>query len=840
MIPIAIGTYNKGLQTNKKPFLLPDEAFSQLENAYVWRERVKKREGLELLGRLRRVFNTFNFFPFSTNPFNFNLLTVTGFVSTANNGNPGKITTTYPHGLTTGDIIIISGIVGATGYNNTVFTITVVDALNFTVGVNAGGFGAYVSGGFWISSRLLTATEPNASLECGSIKFTIGSGGNATVYNDDGAGNLVYGPLPNGPYTGSGTINYATGLGAISFTVVPPNPTVTTVSFNYFPGLPVMGIWQREIAPINDEQTIFWDTRYAYVNPGTGFQEFIAGTSWFGSNSDFFWTTNYRGSTPSARLLFATNFVSDLNDPMRFTDGTTWTNFTPLVDATNTLFQARILIPYYGRLLALNVFEGATVGGPGGASNIFNRCRFSQIGDPTAVDAWRSDQFGKGGFIDAPTNEEIISAIFYKNTLIVFFERTTWQLRYVGEYGLPFIWERISSDFGSGSTFSTILFDDGVLGVGDRAIISSSAVSVNRIDLDIPDIVFENFRNANAGNIRVCGIRDFQRELVFWCYSDAQDQEPGQIFPNKTLLFNYRNKTYAIFRNNVTFFGTYQPDTGLTWDSQVVTWDDNEVFWSDADTQSQFPRIVSGNQQGYIHYYGYVQKDEPSLYIQAITLSPNTSTPVNLTINNHNLNTGDIIEITNADFFPVDSSLIINGDLFQVTFIDVNTVSLQEWNGTNYQNAIRQSASAYIGCGQVTLFPVLNITTKDFNPFQQKGMQLKMSYLDVLFDGTEQNDTTQFNAISIRIFINSSLAAQGNLLTGNTQVETIPIVNNVYNQGFTSDYIWHRFYATLSGQYMRIQLTYDDSLMNSINTHEETMTLDAMILWTRPGGKLVL
>src|SRR5690606_26538519 len=199
---------------------------------------------------------------------------------------------------------------------------------------------------------------------------------------------------------------------------------------------------------------------YAYIWNGTSFQEFIAGTTWDATNSDFFWSTNYRGINPQDRLFFTTNFLNTTANPMRYTDGSTWTTFAPAVSATNFLFQARILIPYFGRLLAFNVWEGPDVAT---SVNIFNRCRFSQLGSPVAADAWRSDQFGKGGFIDAPTNEQIISATFLNNTLIVFFEKTTWQLRYVGEYGLPFIWERIASDFGSESTFSPILFNRNIL-----------------------------------------------------------------------------------------------------------------------------------------------------------------------------------------------------------------------------------------------------------------------------------------------------------------------------------------------------------------------------------------
>ena len=41
---------NTGLQTNVLPWLLPDNAFSKLENAYVFRGKVRKRFGSTLMG----------------------------------------------------------------------------------------------------------------------------------------------------------------------------------------------------------------------------------------------------------------------------------------------------------------------------------------------------------------------------------------------------------------------------------------------------------------------------------------------------------------------------------------------------------------------------------------------------------------------------------------------------------------------------------------------------------------------------------------------------------------------------------------------------------------------
>lgn len=761
MQPFTIAGSDAGLQTNKKPYLLPDKAFPVLENAYVWRDRVVKRNGIKLLGRLQRNFNS---------------------------------------GVTT---ITLDG----SGRQNLIT-----------------GF----------------SLESTASLVPGTIIINVfGTGTNFTDPDEDGV--LYNGIVP------VGYISYATG----EFQVSSAAGLAVLASFEYYPGLPVMGIWQREIPSINDEETIFWDTKYAYKFVGSAFQEYTATfNTWNGTDKDFIWTTNWRGSTADSRLFFATNFVNDAANAMRYSNGGAWTAFNPyLSQATppdplvdTKLYQARILIPYYGRLLALNTWEGTEAGGYAGASNFFARCRYSQIGDPTAVDAWRSDLFGKGGFIDAPTSEQIVSAIFFKNTLIVFFERTTWQLRYVGEYGIPFIWERISSDFGSESTFSTILFDQGVAAIGDRAIVSANAITVDRIDLQIPDFVFE-FRNSLNGPERVVGIRDFRNELVYWTYNDFNSSSVAEKFPNHVLLYNYRNNTYAIFRDNVTFFGTFQPADSVTWDSETVLWDDEGVTWTDPSNQSLYPDIVSGNQQGFIHYYNKttVQQDEESLFVQAIDL---TTTPIQLTIPDHNLDDGDIIYLSGLLFLdgssmPIDSDL--NDNLYSVQFIDDDTIAILRWITTitphQYVNNFSftpPSSSTYVGGGVVALFPRLDVQTKDFNPYLMKGGQVKLAYIDFLTDATTNA------AMTVNIYANTQVgdpSVRANILVGNQESETY--LTPPYYSTPGSDIAWHRFYCTLAAQFIRVQMTYDNDLMNQLTTHQQTWVLNAITLWTRSGGKMI-
>ncbi len=70
-------------------------------------------------------------------------LAVSG-ITTASNG---VVTTNLAHGLSTGNIITLTGVVGMTAINGTPLTITVLTPTTFDSGVNTSGFGTYTSGG---------------------------------------------------------------------------------------------------------------------------------------------------------------------------------------------------------------------------------------------------------------------------------------------------------------------------------------------------------------------------------------------------------------------------------------------------------------------------------------------------------------------------------------------------------------------------------------------------------------------------------------------------------------------------------------------------------------------
>jgi len=834
---VLIGGYpGGGLVQDKKPALLPNEAFSDLENAYVFRERTKKRDGEVPMGRLSRFFT--------------------------------------------------SQSLGNSGASPWVFIIYSI------LGITPG---------------------PASEIVPGSVSISIA--GIPTPFLDQGNGILTNATVGN-----HGAVNYSNG-GIIIITTAPAG-SAATITFSYFPGLPVMGILRREVATIGIDSTVWFDTKYAYQFLN-GFQELVPGITWTGTNTDFFWAANFQGATPDLRYFFVTNNNLDLAapsyDPIRYYNNSTWIDLQPLVTATVTLWQAQILIPYYGRLLALNTWEGATAGTYTASTNFFARCRFSQIGDPTdQTNGWRSDIFGRGGFIDAPTNEAIVSAAFFRNTLIVFFEYSTWQLRYIGEYGLPFIFERISSDFGAVSAYSPVVFDQGVMAVSDRGIIQAAANGVTRLDDQIPEQVFSFEIQNNAPNF-VHGIRDFEKELVYWNYVDTSNASTTQTYPNTVLVFNYRNNTWAKFRDTITCFGPAQFQFGITWDSLTTFWESN-VRWDNVDDQQYVDYITSGNQQGFINIYNNPDAETPqpvttlyanTLAITAVNFGVN---PTQITIPSHNLVNGEIIYIQGTLWVGTDPGL--NNLIYSVTIIDANTITLNTWDfeSQSYDAVNIISTSVYIGGGRVTLFPKMNIVGKDFNPYQGSGKQFKLSFIDFQLDSNLISPAIA--AITVQLFVNSYLGEQANLIASNREVinssqncgfitnatqanpcqitspnhSLIPgtliyianvkgmtqlnaaiysitvidannfTLDNTNSTGFTpytnggiwntspingqtyipgSEYAWYRFYSTQFGQYLRIGLTYDDDLMNQLATHQSPMEMNAMNVWFREGGRLV-
>lgn len=134
-----------------------------------------------------------------------------------------------------------------------------------------------------------------------SITITVSGGANYTLTEDPAnPGSIMYVSGANAPPFQNGSINYLTGDLVLNFDAPGPPPGNVVITFSYSYGLPVMGLRTRELFELNEQDTIAFDTRFAYRFSNTldQFVELpsVMPTEWSGTNSQFFFTTNYAGA----------------------------------------------------------------------------------------------------------------------------------------------------------------------------------------------------------------------------------------------------------------------------------------------------------------------------------------------------------------------------------------------------------------------------------------------------------------------------------------------------------------------------------------------------------------
>jgi len=731
-----IGPYNQGTETDRKPWLLPENAFESLENAFVWRELVRKRIG----SRLFPTTYTDNAIPLGSR-----LRIALPSSEVALGGGAGV-------GITDGVGGAVGPTVPGTDYRvgqkfsiaNEIFTVveygtpgtmtTTGTATTYTYDTTTG---AYVFAGAAITTQIYFypdgaggGTTDGAGAAAGIVPGSIFEVGQAFSI-----GNEIFTVITSsggtGPQalmsTGAGTGTFDTDTGQFTFTGASLNTQIY-----FYPADPVMGIHYYESEAINNESTIGFDTQFAYKRDGVGWDRLGLG-AWSATDAQFFWACNYRGAANDDYTFFVVNH--NRNDLIQYWTGGTWNAIQPqtrktatgaALPANYTLQSARIILPFKDRLVCLNTLETVDNGaGTSQNASFTQRARWSWNRSPifstgaaiSCLGSWYEEVPGVGGWADAPTKQAIISARILKDRLIVYFERSTWELVYTGNYATPFVWQTIDDSLGAESTFSSVLLDKVVFGVGQTGVHACDGLLVKRIDEQIPDFV-NQLHNGNSGVERIAGVRDYFNEIAMWSYPD---QISNPTFPNKILVYNYMNAAWAKFDDSITAFGYYQNNDDITWGGDTSVWSEDTGRWNEGTGQSLFQNIIAGNQEGFT----FIMDRETSRNAAAlqITEADTSAWPaVVITAINHNLSLDSYVILENAEGFTSG----FNDIIYKVTEIvgeDDVAVEAQEDEVA--------PVGAYAGSGTIALVSIPYIKTKEYNFYPDAAM-LKVN--QVAFD----------------------------------------------------------------------------------------------------------
>ena len=741
-----IAPITTGWQTDLRPWLIPDDAFAQLENAYVFRGRVRKRFGSRLMGF--------------------------GFDSSQ--------------------------------------TEQLFSRLRIMIDTTDGSGDA-------------SGTVPGSIFGIGQI-FSIGD----SIYTVDHTG------TPAAMLSTDGTTiiaSYNTSTGAYVFTGAPINTDVW-----FYPAEPVMGLTQYEGAPINNWPAYAFDTQFAYVFAGGFWQRSGTGSNpiWHGTNDQYYWATNWQGLSPDEIFMFVTNFNATIgtpggtDDPIWFFDGTTWAKFDQDYTIFNTagdfIFTARIILPFKNRLVMLNTIEQNA--GMSTNTAFPQRARFCHYGSPFSGGpanpfAWLepnqtngANVADGGGFIDAATDEQIVSAEFIKDRLIVYFERSTWELAYTGNQVYPFTWQKINTELGSEATFSSVPFDKVILTIGNTGVHACNGANVERIDSKIPDYVFTIIDKA-TGVARVAGIRDYYTEMVYWTFPAVQDEQ-NSIFSTKVLTYNYRNNSWAVNDDSITCWGYFEQQEVQTWASTPQTWEELLQQWDSGPEQAQFRQVIAGNQEGFVFIVSAdITRNASALQITNLVTS---GSGVNFTVINHNIAVGEYIYVTNATGVTG-----INGGIFKVTnFINANTFAVRPLSITG----------TYEGGGTIARVSNIGILSKQWNPYVNKGRDVYLARID--FGVT----STSFGQVTVDYYPSStflSMLDEGlgtRTLMGNGVLETSPYPTVPLEQLQTR--LWHPIYFQTDGECIQISMYMNPTQITNVDIAFSDFQLEGLVLHTMP------
>lgn len=871
---IVVGPLNKGLRNDVTPFNIDNESFPVLRNAYQWRGRVKRKRGTSLLGRLQRFIGTTDVsgnLVATILPIPIPIGSVSFVISTDIFTDPGGASPVnlIANSAGTGVLNRATGVLTITGSIalTPVFyfpALPVMGLEDFVMSSNA--FPGTIAFDTKYSYNINTTfpysiydvsfyKNPQTGTYPGYVRKAIST---PTTWNGQ-------------DYQQFWTVNFQGALWATNGINVPFNPTNIGMQFKPITGIVINAVGPPALATLTIVNHGLVQGDFVFINEVTGITGINFQTGYVVS-ADPQAANTVQVEFPNATLggayisggitQYLTNRSDTTKDCIRWYDGdptngsitapaTTsfngWVNFAPPLSnlpysiaerppRQYYLVGARTIVPFKDRLLFFGpVIQAST----GNAIYLQDTVIYSQDGTPyytssftgdpilpttvfnpilvpinqtATAPAYFEDVTGFGGFTQAGIDQPITTTNANGDVLIVGFTTIETRLVYTGNDIIPFLFYIINSELGSSSTFSAINMDKGIISRGERGFIITGQTEVGRIDLEIPNEVFE-IKLLDNGTERITALRDYENE---WMYFTYPVNDIKYKFPTQTLQYNYRDNSWAIFIECYTHYGAFRKQTGFTWatvGTVYPTWRDWNVPWNAGQSTLLQPEVIAGNQQGFVVVRDDGTNESDSLYINNIVNST-VSSP------NHCLSDGDYIVISGA-LGTVGTE--VNNKIFRVQLSLTDTFIL---------NPSITPGLTYLGGAVIKRMYIPFIQTKQFpvawgiarktriGPQQYLLTTTNNSQIQLLIFLSQNSDNAWNNSpiIPSSNVDNSSLIYSTVLYTcpESTNIGLTP--SNVNLQMPTAEFqsqTWHRMNTSLIGDTVQIGFTLSEEQMRN-------------------------
>lgn len=350
----------------------------------------------------------------------------------------------------------------------------------------------------------------------------------------------------------------------------------------------------------------------------------VTGDYFTGDNTNFFNSTNWNFNDLWGPYLFATNNI----DPITLFNGTQLSR--PLFNTTqssvlnfsytnnDTIETCLDLEVYQNRLLLIRPkLLNASMSEPQTIRYSIEPLPAVAISIKMSPFNFAADVPGNGGFNNVPTGDWFMTAELLRDVLILFFQRSTWLMRFTGNDADPFRFSQINSTRQTDAPYGSVVYDIHATSMGALGLIYCDGVGVDRYDIDIIDQI----EQINQQGFAQCFAENHFASNQTWLLYPTADNE--LLTSDAAFIFNILEKTWAIYKFDLGELEATPGDInalsclGLGLNTQDLAWEDfaadgffgaNGLTWAQANfswtsylTQTLAPMLLGGDQNGTVY-----------------------------------------------------------------------------------------------------------------------------------------------------------------------------------------------------------------------------------------------
>lgn len=597
--PFLISEFKTGLYNYLKPWIRAQDAFDPLENAYIYRGILQRREGyipLGVTGRLR--YKDYLATGNGTKIYG-GTLAIIPIV-------PGTFTPTDgTESFTDDGLGFLTGSAGGSGtidYVTGIWTLT----FNANVSITTNIYGIYSPNTF--PARPIMGLKEYTN-EATDVSTLVGlDTRRAAVFNNS---TQLFDPLASMTQTlwvddgSTASIALNTGWAAVSPYTQALVPLTVTISY---PSVSTTDDGSGGFAGAGDilnTTTVDYATGIITLDLSTNVADRVytvtanlQGDYFTGNYSNFFNSTNWFGDlylTNNKDRITLYNGTNLARPPFFIEDA-------DRITYTNNIAFCLDVDVYKNRFIVQRPSIENTSGQNGLAPQSF---RWSAINVPTNLVA---DVAGNGGELSAPTDDFIQSSEFLRDQLIVPFTNSYWTFRFTGSDFNPFRWDKINNTKSCNAPYATIPYDQRITAMGSKGLVACDGVNVDRYDLPIID----QFVEINSDFFGQCFGQRFDTMNQSWMIYPLAT---SNTTPPATgvLLYNFLENTWATFQTHISMscLGLYGVTFDVVWDSFALglplaaiypDWDAcSNLTWNTYLNEELEPTLLGGGSDGVVY-----------------------------------------------------------------------------------------------------------------------------------------------------------------------------------------------------------------------------------------------